>query len=179
VNVQAQVNFLADARFILTLGSGTLIQNNATTFTLSFGLVAPNTGTISLSLGVLNFLHDATFQDTLGGTFATGSVTNFQLTGFNPFSGTPSGGSISTSVSFDSSMAAGSYSNSLTLNPASTNASGSTGEAQIVLNIQGQIVPEPGSAVLLVIGLSGICAVRRRKGVASCDSGRQGGKLPV
>jgi hypothetical protein len=166
VNVQAQVNYLADPRFTLTPGSGTLVQNNATTFTLSFGTVAQNTGTISLSLGVLNFLHDATYQDTLGGTFSTGGVTHFQISGFNSFSGTASGGSISTSIGFDSSMAAGSYSDSLILDPVSSNASGSMDEAAILLNIQGQIVPEPGSVLLLFIGISGICTVRRRKGVA-------------
>ncbi len=164
VNMQGQVNFFADPRFVLSLGSGIVSQNDATTFTLDFGQVVQNTGIFSASLGVLNFLHDATFQDTLGGTFSTGTVTNFSLTGFVPFSGTTSGSSHGTGVSFDSAMAFGTYTDSLTLNPTSTNASTSTGQNVIQLNLRGEIVPEPGSILLLAIGGGLMLGRRRRSG---------------
>ena len=165
VNIQAQVNHAADADFIFTTGSGTLTQNNATTYTLNFGPVLQGTGTISAALAVLNFLQDATFQDTLGGTFDTGTVNDFQLSGFTNFSGLVTGGTSAKGISFDTAQPLGTYSDSLTFNPTSTNASSSLNLAPIQLNMSVQVVPEPASAMLLAVG-GGMFLLRRRRAKA-------------
>ena len=143
-------------------------MSSPTSFTLNFGQVAQNTGTYLASFGVQNFLHNATFQDSLGGTFNVSAVVNFIMAG-NAFSNVASGSESSPEqVGFSSSQPVGSYSNSVTLNPSSSNTSSTTGLGAIQLTLQGQIivVPEPSTWVLMFAGASLLLAgqrIRRRR----------------
>ncbi|MDQ6758364.1 MAG: choice-of-anchor D domain-containing protein [Acidobacteriota bacterium] len=167
VNVTGQVNFFADPVLVFKSGAASLIMNSATSFTLDFGQVAQNSGVYSAAFGVLNTLHDAIFQDSLGGTFDISLVTDFGTSGFDDFSGIAPGGSLDPTITLDSSMTAGSYSNSLFLHATSTNASGTSTLSAITLNLQGTItVPEPNVWAMLMAGgtiLVALQHVRRRK----------------
>ncbi len=163
VNVTGQVNFFADPVVIFKSGSATLTMNSATSFTLSFGQVAQNSGTYMASFGVQNSLHDATFQDSLGGSFNTTNVSNFGVSGFGNFSGIIPGGALDPNVSFDSSQSVGNYTNTVTLTPTSSNASGTSNLSDVTLTLQGQIivVPEPNTWAMLFAG-GGMLVVARR-----------------
>ena len=163
VNIQGQVNFLASAKFVPVSGSGTLSQNNATTFTIDFGQVTQNTGTRNASLGAQNLQQDPTFQDTLGGTFSASTVPNFTLSGFSPFSSIASGSSLAIGVGFNTAMATGIYSDFVLLNPTSTNANGTTGVTSIRLNFIGEIIPVPEAASISLLTLGGGLMLGRRR----------------
>ncbi|MEP6810122.1 MAG: choice-of-anchor D domain-containing protein, partial [Chthoniobacterales bacterium] len=173
VNVTGQVNFYADPVIIFRSGSASLIMNSATNYTLDFGQLAQNSGTYAAMVGLLNLLHDATYQDTLGGTFDLSMVSNFLLTGFNTFAGVTSGTSHDVSVGFDSNRAAGTYSNSLFFNPTSGNTSSTTNLGAIQLNLQAQVVvvPEPSTWGMIVSGTLVLLACQRsRRRVSALSS---------
>jgi hypothetical protein len=166
VNVSGQVNFYADPVLVFQAGSAALIMKSATSFTLDFGVVQQNSGTYLGDFAVMNALHDAIFQDTLGGSWDISLVNSFQLSGFTSFVGIVSGGTADPSVAFDSNMALGTYTNTILLHPTSSNASGSSdlGTIQLTLHAEVEAVPEPSTWLLLA---SGICflivhCVRRR-----------------
>jgi hypothetical protein len=163
VNVTGQVNFYADPILVFQSGTATLIMNSATSFTLDFGVVQQNSGTYLGDFAVMNFLHHAIFQDTLGGSWNISMVDSFQLSGFTSFSGIGPDGSVDPSVSFDSSMALGTYANTVILSATSSNASGTSSLGQIQLTLQGQVapVPEPGTWLLMVTAI-GVVFVWRR-----------------
>jgi hypothetical protein len=165
VNVTGQVNFYADPVLVFQSGSATLIMNSATSFTLDFGIVQQNSGTYAADFGVLNFLHDATFQDTLGGSWDLSMVNSFQLSGFTSFSGIGSGDTFDPSVDFDSGMALGTYANTLLLNPTSSNASGTSNLGAVQLHLQAEIapVPEPSTWLLLAGGVGCFLIVQRSR----------------
>lgn len=79
-------------------------------------------------------------------------MTHFVLAGFGAFSGINPGTMVDPSVTFDSNQAFGSYTDTILLNATSTNASGSTNLAPVPLNIQAQVVPEPGAGALILLG---------------------------
>ena len=162
VNVTGQVNFFADPLLFFKIGSAVLQQIDATHFKLDFGQLIQNTGSYTASFGVRNVLHDGTFQDTLGGTFNTASVTKFTLAGFTSFSGIASGSAFDPDVTFSTARPQGTYSDTLFINPSSANASGTSGLGTIQLDLGSQVVPEPGSALLLALG-GGLFLIRRRR----------------
>jgi len=150
VNVQGQVNFFADAEFSLLSGSATLTKISETEFTLDFGDVDQNTGIYTVSLGVLNLLQDPTFQDELDGVFETTLVDDFDVAGFTAFSGVSPGDTFADpEISFNSIMALGPYSDIISLIPTSSNLSSSDQLAEITLNVQGQVIPEPSTYALV------------------------------
>ena len=165
VNVTGQVNFYADPVLVFQSGSATLIMNSATSFTLDFGVVQQNSGTYLGDFAVLNFLHNAIFQDALGGSWNISMVDSFQLSGFTSFSGIGPNGTVDPSVSFDSNMALGNYANTILLNPTSSNASGTSNLGQIQLHLQAEIapVPEPSTWLLLAGGSLGFLALQRSR----------------
>jgi hypothetical protein len=142
-------------------------MNSATSFTLNFGQVAQNSGTYLASFGVQNFLHNATFQDSLGGTFDVSAVTKFILSGFGAFSNIAPGSALDPDVSFNSSQAMGSYNEAVLLNPSSSNTSGTSSLNQIQLDLRAQIIPEPSTWMLLFAGAGLLFALQRirRRGV--------------
>ncbi|MDQ2658967.1 MAG: PEP-CTERM sorting domain-containing protein [Verrucomicrobiota bacterium] len=163
VSVTGQVNYFADPVFSLQSGVGTVTMNSATVFTLNLGQVMQNSGTLNAMLALRNFLHDATFQDSLGGTFDLTSVNDFILTGFNPFSGVASGGAINPSIAFNTAMPVGTYTDTLFLMPTSANASGTSSLTSIQLNLQADIVnvPEPASWAMILAGAAILGALQR------------------
>jgi hypothetical protein len=161
INVTGQVNFYADPVILFTSGTATLIMNSATSYTLSFGGLDANSGTYTASLDLVNFLRDATFQDTLGGTFDISMVSNFLVSGFGSFADVGPGGARSLGVSFDSSAPIGFYSNTLLFDPTSANASSTSNLAPIQLNLQAQVVPEPSTWAMLAGGAALFLAIQR------------------
>ncbi len=135
VSVTGQVNYFAQPQFTKSGGAGTLTGGGGA-YTLDFGPVAQNSGTYTANLSVLNNLLDGTYQDNLSGTFGTGGAPHFSTSGFGAFSGVVSGGSQGNlQVSFDSSVNHAPFNESLTLHPASVNASGSSSRPYITLNL--------------------------------------------
>ena len=162
VNVTGGVNFFADPVVFFKMGSATVQQIDATHFKINFGSITKNTGSYSMSFGVQNSLHDAVFQDSLGGTFNTASVTNFGLVGFGLFSGIGPGSALDPDVTFNSAKPFGLYTDTVVLNPTSTNSSGTSARSAVQVDLSANVVPEPGSVVLLALG-GGWFLVRRRQ----------------
>ena len=167
VNVTGQVNFLADPVVIFKSGSAMVTMNSATSFTINFGQVQPNSGTYLASFGVNNFLHNATFQDSLGGTWDISMVSHFGASGFASFSGIAPGSSLDPNLSFDSSQGIGSYSDQILLNPTSSNASGNSNLSQIQISLVAQIIPEPSTYAMLIAG--GVMLLALRRFARRCD----------
>ncbi|MDQ6625711.1 MAG: choice-of-anchor D domain-containing protein, partial [Verrucomicrobiota bacterium] len=166
VNVTGQVNYFADPVIVFKSGQATLTMQSPTMFTLVFDPVAQNSGTYLATFGLENFLHDATFQDLLGGTFDLTSLGNFAVTNTNPFSGVASGSSHDSDATFNSAMAPGTYNGQLRVSPTSTNASSSTNLNAITLNLKATIVPEPSTWALVFAGaglLAALQRIRRRR----------------
>ena len=125
----------------------------------------------------MNQLLDATYQDTLGGTFALGSVTHFSLSGFGAFSDL-AGGTSDTgfSITFDpSAQGNGTFSDTLVLNPTSTNASGTSPLGGIQLTIQATVVPEPEVYALLLLAGVMLCLRGKRSGLSARARGENHG----
>ncbi len=138
ITVNGTVNQFAQPQFVQPSGAGAL-SGIGTSYSLNFGNVHANTGVYTANLALLNSLLDATFQDSLGGSFTTAGVTHFTLTGFNTFSGVASGTSQSgLQVSFDSGAQQGSWNDTLTFTPTSANASGVSPLAPITLLLTAQ-----------------------------------------
>jgi hypothetical protein len=134
-----------------------------TEFTLDFGQVAQDSGTFMAAYGIRNTLLDLIFQDTLGGSFDISSADDFILAGFDSFSGIEPGQAFDPDVMFDSSRAFGTYTDTVFFMPTSWNASGTDPLAQIQLNLQGEVVPEPSTWALLIAGGGMLLALRRAR----------------
>jgi hypothetical protein len=166
VTVNGQVNFFADPVITFKSGSATLIKTDPTHYTLDFGTLQRFQGTVSVSFGVQNFLNDATFQDTLGGTFNTAGVTHYSLTGFptnNTFSGIAPGSSLDPTISFDPNRLNGPYAESIFLTVTSANSSTTSNLPTIEIDIYAQVIPEPSTWLLVLGGFGGLIALQRAR----------------
>jgi hypothetical protein len=164
VSVVGQVNYFAEAQLIFRSGTGAVTMISPTHYVLDFGSLLPNTGNYGSGLSIENFLRDPVFQDELGGSFITNGVDDFALAGFTSFSGiSPGAAQDEPHVTFDTAeKRSGSYSNTLSFLPMSSNASSVTGRTPIQLDLRAQVVPEPSTPMLLSLS-AGILALRRRR----------------
>jgi hypothetical protein len=165
VDVIGQVNQYADAEVILLGGDATL-SGGGTSYLLDFGVVLQN-AVVSSLIEILNdVLGDPTYIDLLDGDFATAGDAEFLLGDLVDFTGIAGGGDTDDfTIGFDTS-GIGVFSGTITLDPFSTNESGFNGALDpIVIALSGEVVasPEPGSVVLLVIGLAGLTLAGRRR----------------
>jgi hypothetical protein len=161
VNVSGQVNYFADPVLTFKNGAATLTMQNSTTYTLDFGTLQQSSGSYMAAFGVQNFLHDMTFQDSLGGQFDLTLAGTFMVTGADTFSGIAPGSTLDPNVSFNSAMNTGTYTGQVLLTPSSSNASSTTSLSTITLNLQATIVPEPSTWALALAGAGLLVAVQR------------------
>ncbi|MEM7146989.1 MAG: choice-of-anchor D domain-containing protein [Verrucomicrobiota bacterium] len=161
VNVQATVNNFADPEFNQTGGDGTLIMDSAFVFTLDFGTVAQGTGPYTADLEVLNDVLGP--ADTLAGSWVI-NAPDFTTSGFTAFSGIDAGDAFSPLQVSLSAATLGSFNGTITLNPRSQNASGFDGAlTNVVLNIRGEVIPEPTAPLLTLIAALSLLATRRSR----------------
>ncbi len=133
IAVTGQANFYAQPTLSQTSGMGTFSHTSATdpvsgtptNYSLDFGTVSAGTGTFTGNLSVSNHLLSPTFQDLLSGTFTILSGSgDFNLSNLTNFTNLGPGGTLGgPTVSFNSSMAAGSYTEVIQLAPVSHNGS--------------------------------------------------------
>ena len=166
VQVQAQINNLANADFDKLAGLGVLTQNGAD-YVLDFGDVALG----SLLSSLLQLDNDVTGPaDELSGAFNQAAVDDFNLSGWGAIShllaGQAQGG---LNVNFTASTL-GFFSDEVLFNGVGTNASDPTGLAQQrhliiranVIDPNGLPLPEPGSMALLLAAAVASAIARRR-----------------
>ncbi len=175
INVTGNVNYYADAVLEDATGQAALTKVDATHYTLDFGDLQAHRGTKSVLFSITNHLLDPVYQDELGGSFDTSGVSDFGISGFDAFSAVGPGASAATnpSVTFDTdTLPPGSYADTLSMTPSSTNPSESANLSPIELTITAAIVPEPGTLALLGAGAIGLLAAawRRRIGRIHTES---------
>ncbi len=137
ITVTGTVNYFAQPQYNFNNGSGTL-TGSGNSYELNLGNVPQNTGTLTSALDLLNS-ELSTFEDSLGGTFNV-SGSGFSLTGIGGLSGVAAGSSQGVGVSFDSTQSVTSYLETLTFNPTSDNASGSSALSAISLELAANII---------------------------------------
>jgi len=168
VTVNGQVNYYADAAFSLVNG-GNLASADSTHYTLSLGSVELNTGSYTATITLNNVLHDATYQDLLGGGFDVSSKGEFTLNGFDgTLTSIVSGSNITLTVSFNTAGATeGLHSGTILFNPTSANATATESLSQISLALDVQVVPEPATWSMIVGGLGMMIFAQRARRRAS------------
>jgi hypothetical protein len=160
------VNYFADPILTFKSGAATLTQLDPGHYVLDFGTLDNMQAAVSASFDVENVLHDAVFQDALGGTFDVAGVNDFSLTDFpaaNMFSGIEPGSSLDPGIGFDPNKPNGIYTNVIFLNPNSENTSSTTSLNAIQLDLTAQVVPEPASWVLMLGGVGVLIAWQRMR----------------
>jgi hypothetical protein len=164
IDIMAQVNNYANPVFRKDSGGGALSVDGLT-FTLDFGSILLNSD-ISTILSVVNDVTGP--ADLIGGSF-TDYTSGFSATGFDLFDAIAAGDAFEgLTVSWFADTLGG-FSESIVLNAYGYNASGySAAFDDITLILKGRViddtpsVPEPLTPLLLVIGLAGIGALRKR-----------------
>ena len=172
VQVNAQVNNLANADFDFLGGLGLLTQLNATDFVLDLGNLLLG-ATVSSTLGLSNDVAGP--ADVLGGAFDLSAVNDFSLDAdwLQTLAGLQAGDGVG---SLDIDFFAGSLgavSDEVIFNGRGTNASDPNGLAQVrrliiranVITDNGGTVPEPGSLMLVLAAAVAALIARRRRGV--------------
>ena len=163
VLVNAQVNNFAAAQPLLLSGDGTFGMTWENEYQLDLGTVPQNDPNLSAVLGILNDVLAP--ADQLAGGF-TLSAPDFLLSGFNSFVGlAPGNTNGGLMVGLDSSTV-GMYSGQIVLHPTSTNPRPfSMALPDITINVLGEVtaVPEPASAVLLLMVVASVASKFRRR----------------
>ncbi len=124
VPLSVTVDNYADATLEKISGAGTLTQNG-TNYTLSLGKVTEGTSPLNIGLAVVN--GAAGPADLLSGSFVESTSSAFEVNGFAPFSGIGAGQTyVSPVVTFDTGTL-GTFTETITLDPVGSNASGYSG----------------------------------------------------
>lgn len=164
--VEGQVNDYASAA--LTHAGAGSFGGSGMSYTLDFGSIVQGSGSALALLSVLNVGGSASFTDVLNGSFYLPGGTDFQLSGFDAFSGIAGGSSTGPLSITLSDATVGTFSQTLYLNWHGSNGSGYAGPgSQIMLNLSGSVVaavPEPATYGMMLAGLGLVgFMVRRRK----------------
>lgn len=165
VALQAQVNNIASATLGQAGGSGSF-SGTATNYTLDFGTVVAGASILTGSLSLANAATGT--ADALAGSWNLAALAGgpFSVAGFQAFTGLAAGGQLAgLNISFDIS-GEGSFSRSVVLNGLSTNGSGpDLALNPITLQLQGTVVavPEPGTYLMMAVGVLAMGSIARRK----------------
>ena len=120
--------------------SGPNITGSGTSYTLNLGSVEQGSAALSVNLGALNTATG--LSDLLGGTISTAGATGFTNTGFGSFSGLGAGSGEDAQIVSLATTTAGTFSETITLTAAGSNASGYSGALPTeTLTITGTITP--------------------------------------
>ena len=160
INIQAQVNRFAAPLFTLASGNATLVRNGDT-YTLDFGTVQRSAPLPQVELTLANAV--AAPADSLAGSYMlTGS--SFQFGTFAAFSNLAAGQSISQLLVALKTDANGLFTGSISLGSFSENSGGFSGALNNqIINLQGQVIPEPAIWGLLGVALLQFAARRSRR----------------
>ena len=146
----------AQATIEKTSGSGTLTQGG-TNYTLDFGTVAYGSGPLTANLEVLN--SGPAPADTLSGSFSVSANAAFSNAGLSAFSNVAAGqADTAPSITFTPG-AAGTFSETITLSPASDNGAGSTPIPVKTLTVTGTVAAAPPPSTPPVITAPGFDVV--------------------
>ena len=165
ITLQAQVNNLATATLAQAGGSGTF-SGTTLNYTLDFGTVFTDASSLSGSLSLANAASGT--ADALAGSWSLAALAGgpFSVAGFEAFTGLVAGGQLAgLTVSFDLGTE-GSFSRTVVLNSLSTNGSGpDLALGPISLRLQGTVVaiPEPGTYLMMAVGVLVMGSIARRK----------------
>ena len=175
ITLKGQVNNYAQAALAKTSGAATL-SKVGNTYTLDFGTLTFGSASLTDALQVLN--GAAGLADLLAGSFDVSGVgPEFSLSGFGPFSGLAAGaGQGGLLVSFASGTL-GTFDDAVVLHAFGSNASGYNAALfDTTLVLHGSVVginaiPEPGTNLMIFIGLLGLVGVgRARRAKAMADA---------
>ena len=182
ISVNAQVNNYASLVFGQTGGSGSLVKNSASAFTLNFGEITQTPGTETANLDITNCPGcDPTFTDLLSSAIQDITGSGFTLDGFAPVDDNSvtdlAGGSSQDGfgISLDTDTL-GDFTEMLTLDVESIDPDFDQSIGDVTLTIEGDVtssvtpppsVPEPGSLPVLATAFGLFLMLRRyRKGKA-------------
>ncbi len=139
VSVRATVDNYANAALAEVSGPGTLTHSSQT-YTLNLGVITQGSGPVSVVLEALNSASGP--ADLLGGTFQVSGSSAFSNNGFNSFASLGAGEADTSPTVTLNTANAGTFSESVTLMPVGSNASGYSGALpDETLIIEGTVAP--------------------------------------
>jgi hypothetical protein len=167
VALTGTVNNFANATFDKVSGAGSL-NRNGNAFTLNFGSVVQGSSALSAILDVQNLVSGP--ADLLNGSLNVVDGNDFTTLLNGAFADVAAGGSSANLLQFLFNTATlGSFTDTINLTWFGHNASGFQGSDNLyTLSVTGNVtataaVPEPSTYLMLIIGLTGLLAVARRR----------------
>ena len=175
ITLKGQVNNYAQAALAKTSGTAAL-SHVGNTYTLDFGTLTLGSASLTDALQVLNGASG--LADLLAGSFDVSGVgSEFSLSGFGPFSGLGAGAAQSGLLVSFASGTLGTFDDAIVLHAFGSNASGYNAALfDTTLVLHGSVVginavPEPGTNLMIFIGLLGLVGVgRARRAKAMADA---------